>query len=1067
MEHPVLEALEVRVTPSIDVWTGGAASASNDVSWSNPLNWSQGTPQNGEDLQFPIAGANTFIPTQPIVNDLTGLTLDSIEIDSAGYSMTGNAPGLTAPTGIFTTYASGTSTFGIDASLSGTGITVAPGGELDLNGVISDTNGLVLGGGGIVGGTGQLPTFDLQSGELSPGIQGVRNLTALGHVILEPGSTFAASLNGPGQNNSLTVLGGIGPNVTLNSPTLVVSLAPGFTPAPGATFVPISALNVTGTFSGLPDGATLSVGGTTFSISYNQGVVLTAAKAPSMTQTTVVGGTGQSVFGQSVTFTATVSGDFGTPTGSVTFEDGGSALGVASLDSSGAATFTTADLAFGLNTITAVYGGNAAYSGSTSPAYNQTVTPASTAITVSSGANPSVFGQAVTFSAAVAAVAPSSAIASGGTVTFMDGTATLGTAPLSGGVANFTTSALIPGQYAISAVYGGDADFTGSSSSAINQVVDQASTSTTLSSSANPVVFGQIVTFTALVTADFPGTGTPTGTVTFKDGTTTLGTADLRAGAAAFSTSALAVGTHSITAVYTGDANFNASTSFPLNQDVDQPSAITLTSAPDPSFFGENVTLTAQVAPVSPGMGTPTGSVAFMDGTAKLGTAPLISSAATFSTTALALGTHSITAVYSGDADFIASTTSPRQQLVGGTATALTSSLNPSTFGQSVSFTVTVAPQAAGGPVPTGVVIFMDGTMVLGNSMLNTAGIAGFSTAALSGGAHLITAVYQGDAYSIASTSNAISQVVKPASTTTTITSSANPSTFGQSITLTATVSAAVGTPTGFVTFEDGSTVLGTGSLNASGIATLSTGALGAGPHFLVAVYNGSGSFASSPSISLLDTVSQAATTTSLTSSTLTAAVGQNVTFTATVAAVAPGAAPTGMISFRDGSTVIGSASVSGGQAVLTVAFSSVGKSHVITAAYAGSANFHASASAGQTENIVQATPAVALIATPVFVGSTARGVTFQVIVSAASSGAPVPSGAVTFQSDGRTFRSHVLAGGSASVFISKRRALGKTFSVRYRGDADYKARVSNRIHVGSSFFRPSAAASAPAFQNS
>ena len=1055
MEHPVLEALEVRITPSIDVWTGGAASASNDLSWSNPLNWSQGTPQNGEDLRFPIAGANSFIPTQPIVNDLSGLTLDSIEIDSAGYSMTGNALGLTAPTGIFTTYTSGTSTFGIDANLSGTGITVAAGGELDLNGVISDTSGLLLGGGGIVGGTGQLPSFELQAGELSPGIQGVGNLTGSGHVTLDPGSTFSASLNGPGQNNSLTALGGTSPTVSLDLPTLVVSLAPGFTPAPGAAFYIIVG-SVTGNFSGLPEGATLSAGGTTFSISYNQqGVVLTAAKAPSMTQTTVVGGSGQSVFGQSVTFTATVSGDFGTPTGSVTFEDGGSALGVASLDTSGAATFTTADLAPGLHTITAVYGGNATYSGSTSPAYDQTVTPASTTTTVSSGANPSVFGQAVTFTAAVAAVAPSSAIASGGTVTFMDGTATLGTALLSAGVANFTTSALILGQHAISAAYGGDADFTGSTSSAINQVVDQASTSTTLMSSANPVVFGQIVTFTAQVTATFPGTGTPTGTVTFKDGTTTLETTDLSAGVAAFSTSALAVGTHSITAVYTGDANFIASTSFPLDQDVDQASATTLTSAPDPSFLGENVTLTAQVAPVSPGVGTPTGSVAFMDGTAKLGTAPLNSSVATFSTTALALGTHSITAVYSGDADFIASTSSPRQQLVGGTTTALASSVNPSTFGQSVTFTATVAPQAAGGPVPTGAVIFMDGTTVLGNSMLNTAGIAGFSTAGLSGGPHSITAVYQGSAQSVASTSNAINQVVNPESTTTTITSSANPSTFGQSITLTATVSAAVGTPTGSVTFEDGSTVLGAGSLDASGVATFSTSALGAGPHFLVAVYNGSGSFASSPSISLLDTVSQAATTTSLTSSTLTAAVGQNVTFTATVAAVAPGVGvPTGMVSFRDGSTVIGTASVSGGQAVLTVAFSSVGKSHVITAAYVGSANFNASASAGQTENIVQATPAVTLIATPVFMGPKARGVTFQVIVSPATSGAPVPSGAVAFESNGRTFSSHVLAGGSASVFISKRRALRKTFSVRYRGDADYKARVSNRIHIGSSFFR-------------
>ena len=97
-----------------------------------------------------------------------------------------------------------------------------------------------------------------------------------------------------------------------------------------------------------------------------------------------------------------------------------------------------------------------------------------------------------------------------------------------------------------------------------------AATSTTLAASPNPSASGQAVTFTATVGPVAPATGTPTGTVTFKDGSTTLGTGTLSGGAATFTTSALAVGTHSITAAYGGDASFAASTSAALSQVVNQ-----------------------------------------------------------------------------------------------------------------------------------------------------------------------------------------------------------------------------------------------------------------------------------------------------------------------------------------------------------------------------------------------------------------------------------------------------------------------------------------------------------------
>jgi len=196
-----------------------------------------------------------------------------------------------------------------------------------------------------------------------------------------------------------------------------------------------------------------------------------------------------------------------------------------------------------------------------------TVNQGGTTTSVSSSANPSVFGQVVVFTATVSAVGPASGTPTG-TVTFKVGSTTLGTATLAGGSAPFTTSALSVGTHSITATYGGDSNFVTGTSSALSQVVSKASTSTLLTSSGNPSIAGQSVTFTATVSAVSPGSGTPTGTVTFKDGSTTLGTATLASGKAAFTTSALSAGSHSITASYAGDSNFFPSASSTLTQNV-------------------------------------------------------------------------------------------------------------------------------------------------------------------------------------------------------------------------------------------------------------------------------------------------------------------------------------------------------------------------------------------------------------------------------------------------------------------------------------------------------------------
>jgi YVTN family beta-propeller protein len=285
----------------------------------------------------------------------------------------------------------------------------------------------------------------------------------------------------------------------------------------------------------------------------------------------------------------------------------------------------------------------------------------STATTVASPANPSVAGQQVTYTATV------SRAPDGGTVAFTDGTTPItgcAAQPVdSSGMATCQVTYPSVGSHTITAAYAGDAAFTASSGT-LTQTVDQADTTTTVTSSANQLAPGQDVRFTATVSASAPGAGTPTGQVTFTDGSTTLGTAMLDAsGTATVDTSTLGVGTHNITASYSGDDNF-AGSSGSLTQIVNKAATTTaVTSAANPSITGAPVTYTATVSP-APDSGT----VAFTDGTTPVtgcAAQPVDSTGtATCQLTYTAVGSHPITAAYSGDATYAASTSAALTQQV-------------------------------------------------------------------------------------------------------------------------------------------------------------------------------------------------------------------------------------------------------------------------------------------------------------------------------------------------------------------------------------------------------------------
>ena len=235
-----------------------------------------------------------------------------------------------------------------------------------------------------------------------------------------------------------------------------------------------------------------------------------------------------------------------------------------------------------------------------------------------------------------------------GTVTFRDGERVLGTAPLDhGGQAGVTVTDLAAGEHDVRADYAGDTNFAPSSAT-LHQTVGRATTSTTVISSAASAAFGAVVTLEATVRADIPGP--PTGTVTFRDGTSPLGTVALDATGVARLGADLGWGSHTISAIYTGDAVFGPSLAT-MTQIVQANTVTALTATPTRSSFGDPVALTAIVRSAAPD--TITGDVTFRAGDDPLGIVPLDTSGeARLLTTSLPVGDHRLSAQYLGDSHF-------------------------------------------------------------------------------------------------------------------------------------------------------------------------------------------------------------------------------------------------------------------------------------------------------------------------------------------------------------------------------------------------------------------------------
>ncbi len=369
---------------------------------------------------------------------------------------------------------------------------------------------------------------------------------------------------------------------------------------------------------------------------------------------------------------------------------------------------------------------------------------------------------------------------------------------------------------------------------------------TSLAASSATTVVGQMVTLTASVVNG--GSGAITGTVTFMDGVTALGTVATTAvtgnGLATLNVSFSSAGVHSLTAVYNGDAwNFggsSATVALSVNPSV---TSTTLGASSNPSVIGQAVILTATVSGY-----VPTGSATFMDAATVLGTSVVTAGQAALSTTFTTTGAHNLSVSYSGNANNVASNSVVTGQTVAASASSTTLSVAPisSAVGRAVNVTATVL-----GYAPTGIVTFKEGTTVLGTSTVS-AGQAPLGITFNTSGLHNLTAIYGGDTNNVASSSVAVAYTVNPSPTSTTLSTSANTSGAGQSITLTTSVAGV--SPTGTVTFMEGTTVLGATTI-VGGKATLKYTFSTAGTHSLTVSYGGDVNNAASISTAITVTV--------------------------------------------------------------------------------------------------------------------------------------------------------------------------------------------------------------------
>jgi uncharacterized protein (TIGR03437 family) len=444
----------------------------------------------------------------------------------------------------------------------------------------------------------------------------------------------------------------------------------------------------------------------------------------------------------------------------------------------------------------------------------------------------------------------------------------------------------------------------------------------------------------------------------------------------------LSPGTHSITVTYSGDTNYVAVSSPPVQLNIAKAPSVTTLGGVCAVLLPGQCTIVANVTdPQAPAGGPvhfmtmgasglvdgdPSGTVQFFNGATSIGTAPLTSSTSlnVTSTASLSATVGSTSAVYSGDANFLGSTSTPTPKLATGVG--LTASPNPSAAGQSVTLTATVVPVVPNPAIvaPTGTVTFLDGGTQLRQVAL-TAGMASLTASFSTAGPHVLSATYSGDNVYLSSSSAGYGQIVTPQTGTLgvlNLTPDTPSGSFGQQLLFTVTPTGTLTAPVfGSVWLLDGATVAGSASM-IRGFAELIP-YLPVGTHQLSAVWTGDGDFPPAVSPVLTYIVTRAPTT--ITLGTPTAGSALTATVTAYPAGVGT---PTGTVQFVDGisQAVLATSTLIGGSATAMVRLGNFASQFdFIVAVYSGDANFSPSTTAPSSLAMVIMSGVPASLAAP------------------------------------------------------------------------------------------------------
>lgn len=668
-----------------------------------------------------------------------------------------------------------------------------------------------------------------------------------------------------------------------------------------------------------------------------------------------------------------------------------------------------------------------------------------------------VAGQPVSF--AIAVTAPDAPILPAGTVQLKaNGVNIGGAAPIAAdGTVAVPIDGLPAGTTAITATFTpADPSNYDVSTGTANLVVAKGSTGLALSGTSFVTDLGETTQFSARVTPVSPASGTPTGTVQFASDGTAMGApvpVDTTGGAA-ITTNALGIGNHSITATYSGDANFLATTSGARTHTVRQGRAgVTLSTSKNPTVFGEPIAFTATVG-AAPGAPAATGQVRFTADGVTLGTAALSAAGtATLSGAGLSVGPHDVTATYTGDSSYLESTSAAITQRVkkGDVTVVVPPPVAPTTSGGEVIVNANIAVLAPASGTPSGNVQFAVDGAPLGAPVPISGGLASIRTTALAVGTSQITAHYLGDQNFNEAMSTSVGFDVNPTASTISVTSAHDTSAVGELVTFTVTAAGTgSGTPTGPVVINVDGAYVTTVTLDQTGRATFATATLRAGDHSVVADYPGDGTFGAATSTPRLHTVNPGATTVTVSPQAGVNGVGEAVTLTASIAADDPAAGtPSGTIQFLvDGSPFGDPIPTASATATLQTNELTAGD-HQISATYSGSTEFLPGTSRPAMYRINPH------LATVVLALSTSSGDLGDVIqastrVQSQSPNGPAPTGAVQFMVNGTPVGNPVpvTADGTAMMPLRSLAAGVSMVTASYTGDTAFRPASSDPASV-------------------